>query len=206
MIAPFILLRTGNDSAAFGFIESAFAIGGLLGGLIVTAWGGFKKRVLGMLAGWAFYAVVGLILFGISRSLLFWIGFAGLSSMTFPFTQSASDSIWQSKVSPDLQGRVFSARRLIAWFMDPIMPIAAGFMADKITEPAMATKSWLSDTFGWLVGTEPGSGIALQFVFAGVLYLVIIAIAFFIPAVRNVETDLPDHDEIQNEEVSIPVE
>ncbi len=197
LLAPMILLRSDNNSATLGAVQSAFAIGGVVGGLIVSAWGGFKKRIRGMLIGWAIFAVFGLFLFGLGRSLYFWIPFAIIASMSFPLSQSASNAIWQSKVAPDVQGRVFSARRLIAWLVDPIMPVVGGALADNITEPAMNASTALGHTFGWMVGNSPGSGIALQFVFAGLAYVGIILIAWFIPAIRNVETLLPDHDEMK---------
>jgi MFS transporter, DHA3 family, macrolide efflux protein len=197
LFAPMILLRTNNNSASLGIVQSAFAIGGVVGGLIVSAWGGFKKRIRGMLLGWTMYALLGLILFGLGRSLYIWIPVAVLASISFPLTQSASNAIWQAKVAPDIQGRVFAARRLIAWLVDPIMPVLAGLMADYVTEPAMMSHTGLARTFGWLVGTSPGSGMSLQFIFSGLCYLVVILVAWFIPVVRNAETLLPDHDQME---------
>jgi MFS family permease len=193
LVGPMVLLRTDNNSASLGAVYSAFSIGGVVGGLIVSAWGGFKKRIRGMLLGWALYGILGLVLFGLGRSLYLWIPMAALSSMTFPLTQSASNAIWQSKVAPDIQGRVFSARRLIAWLSDPIMPVVSGLLADYVMEPAMSSPTGLSRLFGWLVGNSPGSGMSLQFATSGLLYLAVIAVAWFLPAVRNVETILPDH-------------
>ena len=200
LTAPMVLLRTNNNSATLGIVESAFAIGGVVGGLIVSAWGGFKKRIRGMLIGWSAYAFLGLILFGLGRNLTVWIPVALLSAVTFPLTQSASNAIWQAKVAPDIQGRVFSARRLIAWLVDPIMPVVSGLIADNALEPAMQTQVGLGNAFGWLVGNEPGSGMSLQFIISGLLYIMVIFVAFFIPAVRNVETILPDHDELKKVE------
>jgi len=193
LTSPMILLRTENNSASLGAVYSAMSIGGVVGGLIVSAWGGFKKRIRGMLLGWALYAILGLVLFGLGRNLYVWIPLGVLASMSFPLTQSASNAIWQSKVAPDIQGRVFSARRLIAWLTDPIMPVVSGLLADYVTEPAMNTQAGLGHLFGWMVGNSPGSGMSLQFVFSGVAYLLVIAVAWFLPAVRNVETILPDH-------------
>jgi len=197
LFAPMILLRTNNNSASLGAVQSAFAVGGVVGGLIVSAWGGFKKRLRGMLIGWSLYAFFGLILFGLGRSLYVWIPVAVLASITFPLTQSASNAIWQSKVAPDIQGRVFSARRLIAWLTDPIMPVLSGLVADYVTEPAMKSQAGLGSLFGWMVGTTSGSGMSLQFVFSGLAYLLVAAMAWYLPAVRNVETLLPDHEEIK---------
>jgi DHA3 family macrolide efflux protein-like MFS transporter len=197
LFSPMILLRTENNSASLGAAQSAFALGGVIGGLVVSAWGGFKKRIRGMLLGWSMFAFFGMVLFGLGRSLYVWIPVLFLASMTFPLTQSASNAIWQAKVAPDLQGRVFSARRLIAWLVDPIMPVVAGALADYVTEPAMTTQSGLASAFGWLVGNSPGSGMSLQYIFSGLLYASIALLAWFIPVIRNVETLLPDHDQLK---------
>jgi len=196
LFSPMILLRTDNNSTALGAAQSAFALGGVVGGLVVSAWGGFKKRIRGMLLGWSLFAFFGMFLFGLGRGLYVWIPTLFLSAMTFPLTQSASNAIWQAKVAPDLQGRVFSARRLIAWMVDPIMPIVAGALADYFTEPAMVSQTTLARTFGWVVGNSPGSGMSLQYIFSGLAYISIAAIAWFNPSIRNVETILPDHDQL----------
>ena len=199
-----LLTRSNNNSAVLGSAQSAFAIGGVVGGLIVSTWGGFKKRIRGMLIGWALFAFFGMIIFGLGRSLYVWIPTAVLASLTFPLTQSASNAIWQSKVAPDIQGRVFSARRLIAWITQPIMPVIAGALADYVTEPAMLGQTMLAKAFGWLVGTEPGSGMSLQFLAAGLGYILVVIIAWFIPTIRNVETLLPDHDQLERAEDQEP--
>lgn len=139
-----------------------------------------------------------LTLFGLGRSLPFWIIFAALGSITPVFVNGSSQAIWQSKVAPDLQGRVFSARRMIAWITDPITPLLAGALADYVTEPGMQAGGLLAKAFGWLVGTEPGSGMALQFFFAGIGYmLVVLGVYLFFPVVRNLEDLLPDHDQLE---------
>ncbi len=177
LFAPMLLSRTNSNSAVLGSVQSAFAIGGVVAGLIVSTWGGLKKRINGMLIGWGLFAFFGMIVFGLGRSLYIWIPAAILASMTFPFTQSASNAIWQSKVAPDIQGRVFSARRLIAWLTQPIMSVVAGVLADFVTEPAMTTQTNLARLFGWMVGTEPGSGMSLQYIFSGLGYISIVIVA-----------------------------
>jgi MFS family permease len=193
LLAPMILSRTGDNSIALGAVESAWAVGGVLGGLLMSAWGGPKRRIRGMLLGWMVFTLFGQVLLGLGHGLNIWIPAVAIAAMSFPISQGCSNAIWQSKVAPDVQGRVFSARRFIAWAVDPIAPIMAGALADLVTEPAMQSQSWLSDTFGWLVGTGPGSGMALQYVLSGVAWIAIIAVASFVPVIRNVEDLLPDH-------------
>jgi DHA3 family macrolide efflux protein-like MFS transporter len=197
LFAPFILSRTGNNSAILGVAESTAAIGAVVGGLLISLWGGFKRRMTSIFVGEILTGLFCLVVFGLGRGLPVWI-IATMAGGIFPvFTNGASQAIWQAKVAPDVQGRVFSARRMIAWAVNPITPILAGVLADYITEPAMQSSTWLANTFNWLVGTKPGSGMALQFVFTGIAYMAIVWIVYlFVPVVRNLEDLLPDHDQM----------
>ena len=198
LFAPFILSRTGNDSAALGAAQSAAAIGAVLGGLLISLWGGFKRRMTSIFVGEALTGLFCLTMFGLGQSLPIWIAVSVIGQIFPVFTNGASQAIWQAKVAPDVQGRVFSARRLIAWLTGPITPILAGALADYVTEPAMQSRTWLSGAFSGLVGSSHGSGMAVQFVLTGIAYMAIVLIVFlFVPVVRDLEDRLPDHDRMQ---------
>jgi MFS family permease len=204
LFAPFILSRTDNSSTSLGAAQSAWAIGAVVGGLLISVWGGFKRRMKSILLGETLTAIFGLILFGLGRDLWAWMAAAALGAIFMPFTNGASQAIWQAKVAPDVQGRVFSARRMIAWLMQPITPILAGVLADYGAEPAMQSQTGLAATFGWLVGTGPGSGMALQFILAGVAYIAtVLIVALFVPLVRDLEDRLPDHDQMEKLETAV---
>ena len=198
VVSPFILERTGQNTAILGTVTSSFAIGAVIGGLLISLWGGFKRRMASIFLGEALTGFFLLLVFGLGRSLPIWLS-AAVAGGIFPiFTNGASQAIWQAKVAPDVQGRVFSARRMIAWSVGPITPILAGLLADHVTEPAMQSQTWLARTFGWLVGNESGSGMALQFVVTGILYMLVVLIVYlFVSHVRNLEDELPDHDQLQ---------
>jgi MFS family permease len=197
LFTPFILSRTNNNSVILGAAQSAAAVGAVIGGLLVSLWGGFKRRMTSIFIGEALTGLFVLVVFGLGQSLPIWI-VAGVLGSIFPvFTNGASQAIWQAKVAPDVQGRVFSARRMIAWSVGPITPILAGLLADYVTEPAMQADSWLAALFGPLVGTSPGSGMAVQYLLTGVAYMLAVLIAFlFFPTVRNLEDIHPDHDQV----------
>jgi len=206
VVAPFILSRTANSSTALGAAQSAWAIGGVVGGVLMSLWGGYKRKMKNILIGEALTGFFGMILFGLANSLWMWMATAAVGAVFFPLVNGSSQAIWQAKVAPDVQGRVFAVRRMIAWFMDPITPIIAGLMADFVTEPGMQSSTWLGRTFGGWVGNTPGSGMALQFIFAGIAYIVItLGVTLFVPALRNLEDQLPDHDQMKTLEPA-PVE
>jgi DHA3 family macrolide efflux protein-like MFS transporter len=95
-------------------------------------------------------------------------------------------------VPPDLQGRVFSASDFIAQATLPVAPLLAGYFGDQIFEPAMGTGGALASTFGWLVGTGPGSGFGLLILLCGIGGTLIGLAGYLIPSLRNVDTLLPD--------------
>ena len=159
----------------------------------MSAWGGFKRRVHGVLAGWMisglFFALV-----GVGTWLPLWIAANALSGLVIPLINGSNQAIWQSKVAPDVQGRVFSARTLIAWMTNPISPIIGGTLGDYVLEPAMRTTNNFSSFFGWLVPPGPGAGMALLIVLGGLGSLLAGLTGYFVHAIYHAETILPDHD------------
>lgn len=203
VLAPMILARADQNSVVFGTVQSMFAVGGIVGGVIMSAWGGFKRRVHGVLLGWVLSGV-GMAALGLAQDLYWWIPAAIFAMMVTPLVNGSNQAIWQSKVAPDLQGRVFSARRLIAWFTNPITPIIGGVLADFALEPAMRTQSSLASAFGWLVGTGPGAGMGLLMFVCGLGAALVGAAGYLFPAVRNAEDILPDHDQLAPAEPAQP--
>lgn len=194
VLAPMVLARTGSDSVVFGAVQSVGAVGGVLGGIAMSTWGGFKRRVHGVLAGWIFASLLGSVLIGFGRGLPLWAVGAFLGSVFGPLINGSNQAIWQAKVAPDVQGRVFATRRLIAWFAAPITPLIAGPLADFVLEPGMRAGGSLVSTFGWLVGVGPGAGMALLLIFAGLMSALVGVLGYLVSAVRNAEDMLPDHD------------
>jgi len=103
-----------------------------------------------------------------------------------------------------VQGRVFSARRLIAWFTQPIAPLIGGTLADFVMEPTMKSGAGLARTFGPLFGTGPGSGMGLLMFFAGLLASAVGLTGYFVPSIRDAEDLLTDHDQLEKAEQKDP--
>src|SRR5690606_15410522 len=92
------------------------------------------------------------------------------------------------------QGRVFAMQQTLRNAATPLAYLMAGPLADRVFEPAMQPGGGLAGIFGGLVGVGPGAGMGLMFVVTAVLGMGICLLGYAIPAIRNVETELPDHD------------
>lgn len=201
LLSPMILGRTGNNEVILGSVRSAGAAGGLVGGLLMTVWGGPKRRVRGVLLGWFCLGLLGITTIGLGQSLLVWAAGAFLAHIFSALVDSSNQAIWQSKVAPDVQGRVFSTRRFIAMMIAPIGYMLAGPLADRVLEPGMAQSGQLTPVFESLVGSGTGAGMALLFVFGGLLIVATTVVGALIPAIRNVERILPDYDAEETKEI-----
>ena len=144
--------------------------------------------------GMAFAALFGTVLLGIGRNSLIWGIAAFFTMFAIPVMNGSNQAIWQSKVPPALQGRVFATRRLIAQITFPIAMLIAGPLADQLLEPALQPDGVLVPTFGWLVGTGDGAGIGLILVVTGILSCVAALACYAFPTVREIETIMPDFD------------
>ncbi len=180
-----------SSEARVGTVMGVVGVGMLLGGLIMSTTGGPKRKIYGVLGGWAAMGLCYLIV-GARPNL--WLVGAGvlLWYITIPLINASSQAIWQSKTPGDVQGRVFAVRRMIAQFTVPIGDFSAGPLADRVFNPMMVAGGLLAGSAGRLIGVGPGRGIALMMMVLGLLPALVALAGFLDPHVRNLETELPD--------------
>jgi DHA3 family macrolide efflux protein-like MFS transporter len=205
LIAPMILARTGGDEAILGTVQAFLGIGGVIGALLVSIWGGPKRRIHAVLIGLTLTGLFGDALMGIGQTLVVWIVAALFLEIFIPMTIGAHVSIWQSKVAPHEQGRVFAARSLMNSISEPVSMLLAGLAADKILEPALMPDGALAPTLGVILGTGAGAGMGLIILICGIMSALAGLSGYLNPYVRNVEDILPDHTQKPVEEVVAPV-
>lgn len=194
LVTPMILAHTGNDELMLGTVQSIGAVGGVVGGLLLVVWGGPKRRIHGVLLGWALANLLGMSLMGLGGSLVIWAAASFFANFFTPIVDGSDQAIWQVKVAPDVQGRVFATRLLLAQLSIPVGMLLAGPLADLVFEPALMPGGDLVTAFGWLTGMGPGAGMSLILVLVGLLGILINLGGYAVPAVRNVEDALPDFD------------
>lgn len=194
ILPAMILARTGNNKMILASVQAALGIGGVVGSLAVSFMGAPRKKVLTMLMAAASSYLLGDIFLGIGSTTVVWYVAAFLSSLVLPFVMGPQNALWQSKVEPQLQGRVFSIRGMLQTGSMPLGYLVGGFLADNFFEPAMLSGGSLNSIFGWLVGSGKGSGMALMFAINGVLGFIICVGGYFLKDVRNLEDNLQDYD------------
>jgi len=185
------LILSFASTAKLGLAMSMSSSGFLVGGLVMSIWGGPKRRVKVMMI---FMILLGLFsaLIGLRASVGLIIVSGFLATLCVPILSSSNQVIWQKKVAPDVQGRVFAIRRTIVLATPLLTYVIAGPLADRVFEPMMAIHGPLTGSIGQILGTGPGRGIGLLFVTMGLLLALAAAISCLSPHLRRVEEELPD--------------
>ncbi len=148
-----------------GWLEAAFGIGVVLGGLTLSMWGGFHRRILTSLLGIVGMGV-GIFAIGFlpSSALLIALGPMFLVGIMNPFANGPLQALIQSTVSPEMQGRVFTLLGSLVTAMSPLSLAMAGPIAD-----------WLGIQFWYIVG--------------GAIMITVGLIALSIPTVMHIEDE-----------------
>ena len=170
LMAPLILSRTGNNESALATVQSTGAVGGIVGGVILSLWGGTKRRIHTVLLGGAGACILGIVWLGLGQSILLWAIGSFFFAFFEPFVEGGNIAIWQVKVPADVQGRGFSARHLLVQMPYLFGILAAGYLAEAIPIP-------------------------IVLIAAGVIGALVFSLYYFVRDVRDVEVLLPDASE-----------
>jgi hypothetical protein len=189
LMVPLVL--SGNNAKVLGQVLMISSAGLLAGSILMSITGGPGKRIHGVL-GFGLLFGIGLVVVGLRPNP--WLIAAGLFATMFgvPVINGASQAIWQAKVPPELQGRVFAVRRMLAQFTAPLGHLAAGPLADRVFGPLMLPGGALAGSVGLVLGVGKGRGIALLFICLAILPMLASLWGYGQPQLRRVEEDLPD--------------
>jgi MFS transporter, DHA3 family, macrolide efflux protein len=189
LLSPMVL--SFASPAVLGRVLTVAGFGLLAGGLLMSAWGGPRRRVAGILG---LLLMQGLILpfGGLRASATLICAAAFVYMLTLTILNGTSQALWQSKVEPGLQGRVFAVRRMVAWSTLPLAYLVAGPLADHVFEPLLAAGGPLAGSVGQVIGVGKGRGMALMLILIGVFIILVVAAASRAPRLLRLESELPD--------------
>jgi MFS transporter, DHA3 family, macrolide efflux protein len=132
-LTPLLVARSfGEEVWRLTANEVTFFVGSILGGIIMTVWGGFQNRfrTIGL------SCIVWAVLFsglGLSKDFTLYLVFMFLSGIPMPFFNAPTITLLQEMVRPDMQGRVFSVQQLIMNIVMPVGMLIFGPVADIVT-------------------------------------------------------------------------
>ncbi len=131
-------------------VESSIGIGTVLGGLTLGLWGGFKSKVLTSLMG-VLGLGMGVLIFGIAPANLFWLGVIGTSLLGFmnPIANGPLQAIMQSKVAPEMQGRVMGTTISLCSAMMPLSMLVVAPVAELL---GIRVWYWLGGSLVMILG------------------------------------------------------
>ncbi|MBI2758853.1 MAG: MFS transporter [Chloroflexi bacterium] len=153
----------GKGALEFGLTDTAFGFGFIVGGLLLSIWGGFKRKVTTSLSGIVGVGL-GILLVGLAPANAFPLALVGMGivGITNPLANGPLLALVQSVVREDMQGRVMALIQSAATAMTPLGLLIAGPVADAI-------------------------GVRFWFWFGGLVCLLMGVGAFFVPAIMDVE-------------------
>lgn len=167
LMAPLVLSLTKNSESALATVQSMGAVGGIAGGVILSLWGGTRRRIHNVLAGGAGACLLGILWLGLSHTVFLWAIGSFFFAFFEPFVEGGNIAIWQTKVEADVQGRVFSARHLLVQIPYLLGILMAGYLAET-------------------------SSISNVLVLAGIIGGVVFLLGYLSSHVRDAEILLPD--------------
>lgn len=165
----------GKGALELSAIESAFSAGMILGGIILSAWGGFRRNITTTLLG-----IIGLALgtglIALAPASKFYVAILGMALSGFmqPMANGPLFAIMQGHVDAEIQGRVFSMMESMVSAMMPLSMLIAAPVAE-----------WIGIR-GWLL-------------FGAIGCLVIGVGGFFIPALMAIEEPSADENLVKLE-------
>lgn len=181
------LLLSFSTPAMVGLQYSISSCGLLLGGLVMTALGGFKKQIDGVLI-FSSLAGVCLAVHGLWPSFILVASAGFVLFLMLPVVEASNASIWQSEVPAHLQGRCFAVQQLLTNIGMALGYCLAGPLSDDVFEPMLNKRGPLSNSVGLLIGVGHGRGIALLFIILGTLMTLTAFIAYCVPTIRRIGT------------------
>jgi MFS transporter, DHA3 family, macrolide efflux protein len=190
VVAATPLVLSFASPAEFGVVAATGGAGMVAGGLVMVVWKGPAKRVPLMLAALCGTGIF-IALYGIRPSaVLVAVGQFGFF-FCLPIANAPAAGIWQRRVPPEAQGRVFAVRRMLARVTVPIAILIAGPLIDHVFKPLLTRHGSLAGALGPVFGTGPGRGIGLLFVLLGLAMLITTLIGAANPRLRAVEETEP---------------
>ena len=127
-----VVRNYGDDYWYLSVIEVAFSVGMLVGGIVITLWGGLKNKVSTIMLSVILMSICTFAL-GIRMPFPPYVMFMGMFGASMPILNTPAITLLQEKVEPEYRGRVFGIMTMINTSMMPLGMVIFGPIADFIS-------------------------------------------------------------------------
>jgi MFS family permease len=189
LLTPLVLAFESAD--ALGAVLSIGGLGMIAAGVAMSVWGGPRRRVRGILLC-SLVIAAATVLGSLRPNVMLIAAAAVLFLAALAIIIGCNQSIWQTKVEPQLLGRAMAMQNMVANTPQLLAYALAGLTADRVFEPLVGRDRVHSHLLTPLIGDGPGRGIALLLMIMGVLIALSVAAAAVSPRLRRLEDELPD--------------
>jgi DHA3 family macrolide efflux protein-like MFS transporter len=123
----------GGDAADLGLMQSAYGVGYLAGGIVLSAWGGFKQRIVTSAVGTSIIGC-GILIIGVTPATAFLAAVAVwfIVGAGFPLALGPLRAVFQSTIPYEMQGRFFSLNDAVIRGLTPLGALLVGTAADTL--------------------------------------------------------------------------
>ena len=131
-LIPILVTKQFQGGALeLGWLNASWGVGMLIGGLVLGAWGGFRKRTYTMLMG-TFGLGIGILMVAFAPANMLPLAIVGflIGSAMNAFTNGSGFALLQTLVAPEMQGRVFTVVMSMAGAISPLSLAIGGPIAD----------------------------------------------------------------------------
>jgi DHA3 family multidrug efflux protein-like MFS transporter len=166
----------------WGVVLGISSTGFIIGGLLIAKKGLGKRPLRTLLIANIVMATLGMI-FTIREFWLLYVVGIFLYMCLIPIIEATEQTIIQRVVPLARQGRVFGFAQSIEAAASPLTALAIGPIAQFLIIPYMDSTAG-KEQLGWLLGAGDARGIALIFLIAGFIMLVVAILAFMTKSYR----------------------
>ena len=132
LLTPLQVTRDfGGDVWRLTAIELVFSVGMLVGGIIISAWGGFKNKTVTLAIGSLLFGLEGIGL-GVLDNFPLYLTCMVIMGFTVPVINTPVMAILQAKVDSDYMGRVFGVMTMVTSIGMPAGMVIFGPLGDVI--------------------------------------------------------------------------
>ncbi len=132
LLTPLQAARTfGDDVWRLTAMEIVFSVGSVVGGILISVWGGFKNKAHTIAMACTLFGLTGFLL-GIVPDFWVYLGVMMICGVTIPLFNTPSMTLLQSKIEPDKMGRVFSVMMMFSGLSMPLGMVVFGPLGDVV--------------------------------------------------------------------------